>query len=64
MDYRKYESLKNKYNLQSITEENIKDFIEYDSIGSGTFFSDLIKSISSEKTLTLNEFSELYAQNL
>ena len=61
INFQKYELLKNKYYMLSISEENITEFIEYDVIGSGTFFSNLIKSISSEKTLTLNELSESYA---
>ena len=58
----KYEIIKNDFGLLNLNEKNIKEFINQDDSGTGTFFEQITDWLSNQETFQIQELKKIYRE--
>lgn len=59
-----YLELKEEIGLNNLNEKNIQKYVNFDSKGVGTFFSELVEFISNKKSYTIQDLTKTFGDEI
>lgn len=63
-DMKSYNLIKQNIGLGNLNEKIIQDYVDKNHLGAGTFFEDLINSLKSNNTYTIQDLQNIFKQKL